>query len=52
MIGAVIMVLVLTVVLPVTFMLTGAALSMLLGWSLCNDGDARAAGSELVHLNR
>lgn len=52
MLGAVIMVLALTVVLPATFMLAGAVLSMLLGWSLWSDGEVRAAGSELVHLNR
>jgi hypothetical protein len=50
--GAVIMALVLTVALPVTFMLTGAMLSMLLGWSLWRNGEERAAGSELVDLNR
>ena len=52
MLGAVIMVLVLTVALPVTFMITGAVLSMVLGWSLWSDGESRAAGSELVQLNR
>jgi ubiquinone biosynthesis protein UbiJ len=50
--GAVIMVLVLTVALPVTFMITGAVLSMVLGWSLWSDGEVRAADSELVQLNR
>ena len=52
MLGAVIMALVLTVVLPVTFMLIGAVLSMLLGWSLWRDGEERAGDSELVDLNR
>lgn len=50
--GAVIMALVLTVVLPLTFMLTGAVLSMVLGWSLWRNGEVRAVGLELTDLNR
>ena len=52
MLGAVIMVLILTVVLPVTFMVSGALIAIVLGQSLWRDGESRASRSELVDLNR
>lgn len=51
MIGVVIIVLVLVVVLPVGFLVGGAAVAALLGQSLDADGRARHEGSELVDLN-
>ncbi len=52
MLGGLIMVLVLVVALPVTFLVTGAVLSVILGQSLWRDGEDRHRGSELVLLNR
>jgi len=50
-IGAVIIVLVLVVVLPVGFLVGGAVVAGLLGSALKADGEARNAGSELIDLN-
>ncbi len=52
MIGGLIMVVVLLVVLPVTFMVSGAVAAVVLGQSLWKSGEARAEISELVDLNR
>lgn len=52
MLGAFIMVLVLVVGLPVTFLVTGTVLSIILGQTLWRDGEDRHRGSELVSLNR
>lgn len=52
MLGGLVMVLVLIVILPVTFMVTGAVVAVVLGNSLWKDGETRAEGSELVDLNR
>lgn len=51
MLGALIMALVLIVGLPVSFLLTGAVATMVLGQTLWSDGEARAQHSELVDLN-
>ena len=51
MIGAVIIVVVLLVVLPVGFLLGGAVLAALLGQSLDADGRKRHEGSELLDQN-
>lgn len=50
--GALIMVLVLVVGFPVTVMVSGAALAVILGQSLWRDGEDRHRGSEMVKLNR
>lgn len=52
MIGAVLIVLVLVVGIPVLFLISMSVLAALLGWSLTSDADARYEGSELVTLNR
>lgn len=52
MLGGFIMVFVLVVGLPVTFLVTGTVLSVILGHSLWRDGEDRHRGSELVVLNR
>lgn len=51
MLGAVIIVIVLLVVLPVGFLVGGAVIAGLLGSALKADGEARHQGSELVDLN-
>jgi len=52
MLGGLIMVFVLVVGLPVTFLVTGTVLSVILGQALWRDGEDRHRGSELVSLNR
>ncbi len=52
MFGGFIMVLVLVVGLPITFLVTGTLLSVILGQTLWRDGEDRHRGSELVLLNR
>lgn len=52
MIGGLIMVVVLLVILPLTFMVSGAVAAAVLGHSLWRDGEARAEGGELVDLDR
>ena len=52
MLGALIMVSVLLLILPVTFVVSGAIGAVVLGQSLWKDGEARAGDSELVDLNR
>ena len=51
MLGAVIIVVALLVVLPVSFILTGGVLSVLLGHSLRKEAEYRHEGSELLDLN-
>ena len=51
MLGAVIIVIVLLVVLPVGFLVGGAVVAAIMGESLHRDGLARYADSELVDLN-
>lgn len=51
MLGAVIIVIVLLVVLPVSFLIGGAVVAALLGQSLNADARARYADSELLDLN-
>jgi hypothetical protein len=50
--GAVVIVLVLVIVLPVLIMMTGPLIAGALGWSLKDDAEARNEGSELIELNR
>ena len=49
--GALIIVVVLVVVIPVSVILTGAVVVGILGWSLKENGDATHEGSELIDLN-
>ena len=51
MLGAVIIVLVLVVVLPVGFLVGGAVVAGIMGSALDADARARHEGSELVDLN-
>ena len=52
MIGGVLIAVVIVVVLPVAFMMSGAAASVLLGWLLRDTAERDHAGSELIDLNR
>lgn len=52
MLGAVLIVLVLVVVIPVAVLMSGAVVSAVLGWTLKEDAEERNAGSELIALNR
>ncbi len=51
MFGPVIIILVLLVGLPVSFFVTGAAISVLLGHKLTKEGEYLNEGSELIELN-
>ena len=50
--GAIIIAIVLVVVIPVAVCMSGAAVAVLLGWSLKDDAEARNEGSELIALNK
>ena len=52
MIGAIALVVVLVVVIPVTVMMSGSIVAAILGTVLKDDGEARNEGSELLELNR
>lgn len=52
MVGALVMVFVLVVVLPVAVLLGGMVAAAVLGSIVKADGDANAASAELVELNR
>jgi hypothetical protein len=49
--GAVIIVAVVVVALPVAYLMTGGVLSAVMGWSLKNEGEATHPDSELTELN-
>jgi hypothetical protein len=49
--GAVIIVVVLLVVLPIAFLIGGAVIAAILGESLRRDAEKRHEGSELTDLN-
>lgn len=51
MLGAVIIVVVVVIALPVAFLVTGAVLSAFMGWSLRANGEDTHPGSELTELN-
>ena len=51
MLGAVIIIFVLVVVLPVMIIMIGGLIAVILGWSLDRDAKERFAGSELLDLN-
>lgn len=50
--GAILMVIVLVLVIPVAVLVSGAVAAALLGWSLKADAEARNQGSELIDLNK
>jgi len=49
--GAVIIVIVVVVALPVAYLVTGAVLSAVMGWALRANGEDTHPGSELTELN-
>lgn len=51
MLGAIILAVVIIVVIPVGFLMTMAIVSAVMGWTLTDDAEARAEGSELIDLN-
>jgi cell division septation protein DedD len=50
-IGAIIIVAIIVIALPMAFCATGAALSAIMGWVLWDDAEKAHEGSELVDLN-
>ena len=50
--GAIVLIIVIVGVLPVTFLLTGGAIAAALGWLLRDNGEAVHEGSELIELNK
>jgi hypothetical protein len=50
--GVVIMVLVLVVMLPIAFIVSGLFVAIILGAALKRNGEATHEGSELIDLNR
>jgi len=52
MLGAVLIVVVLLVVIPVGVMMSGAVAAAALGWAIKEDAEARYEGSEVIALNR
>jgi membrane glycosyltransferase len=50
--GAILMVIVLVLVIPVAVFMSGAVAAALLGWSLKKDAETRNEGSELIDLNK
>jgi membrane glycosyltransferase len=50
--GAILMVIVLVLVIPVAVCMSGAVVAALLGWSIKEDAEARNEGSELIDLNK
>jgi hypothetical protein len=50
--GAVIIVIVLVIALPVAVLMGTSLIAAALGWVLKDDAEARHAGSELIALNR
>ena len=51
MLGAVIIVLVVVVALPVAYLMTGGVLSAVVGWALKSNAEDTHPGSELTDLN-
>ena len=52
MVGAVIIVIVLVVILPILFIVSGLLVAIILGAALKQNGEATHEGSELIDLNR
>jgi flagellar biosynthesis component FlhA len=51
MVGAILVVLAIVVVIPVSLMMLGGVVAALLGWSLKEHAEATHEGSELIDLN-
>ena len=51
MLGAIILVVILVIAIPVTVMMSGAVVASILGWSLKDNGEATHEGSELIDLS-
>jgi hypothetical protein len=51
MLGAVIIVVVVVIALPVAYLVTGAVLSAVMGWALKSTAEDAHPGSELTELN-
>ncbi len=51
MLGALIMALIITIGIPVGFMLLGAGVSFVLGWTLGDTAESDHEGSELIETN-
>lgn len=51
MLGAIIIALIITIGIPVSFMLMGAAVSFLFGWTLTHTAEADHPDSELIETN-
>jgi hypothetical protein len=49
--GALVLVFVIVVVLPVAFLMGGGVLGALLGWTLYKEAETRNADSELIDCN-
>jgi hypothetical protein len=49
--GAIILVVIIVLVLPVLFLVTGAVPTVLLGWLLKDQAEANHQGSELLETN-
>ena len=50
--GGIVIAIVLVLVLPPLFFVSGAAASVLMGWLLRDNGEATHEGSELIELNQ
>jgi hypothetical protein len=50
--GALVMVFILLIAIPVGVLMSGAAVAAVLGWFLRSDAEARHQGSELIDTNR
>ena len=51
MLGAIVLAVILVVVLPVLFLITGTVLTVILGWLLKEQADDNHEGSELIATN-
>ncbi|HUR78411.1 MAG TPA: hypothetical protein VMZ22_10720 [Acidimicrobiales bacterium] len=51
MLGALIIALIITIGIPVGFMIAGAAVSYVFGWTLSDTAESDHAGSELIDTN-
>ena len=51
MLGAVIVAVIIVLILPPLYFITGGILSAVMGWLLKNDAEAEHEGSELIDLN-
>jgi hypothetical protein len=51
-IGPILVIIAIVVFIPVSVMMSGAAVSGVMGWLLKDDAEDRYEGSELIDLNR